>query len=126
MNPGYPQQQGYQQPQQGYAQAAPQAMDGGGAPPKKNPILMIAGILLGVFVFCNWLVGSFKIDGDGGRFLSHTGVASGTAGLGLLMLVGFQRLVEKDKDHPAGVGLGLVICLLLIAIVTMGNLLHLR
>src|SRR5437868_4790148 len=97
MNPGYQQQQ-QQMPQQGYqqpmAQPAPPA-GGGMAGLKKNPILLVAGILLGVFVLCNWLVGAFKIDGDGGRFLSHTGAAMGTAALGLLMLSAFHRLTEK-------------------------------
>ena len=126
MNPGYQQQQ--QMPQQGYqqpmAQAAPPA--GGVAGLKKNPILLVSGILLGLFVLCNWLVGAFKIDGDGGRFLSHTGTAMGTAALGLLMLTAFHRLTEKDKEYPANVGVGIVICVLLLAVVGLGSLLHLR
>ena len=125
MNPGY-QQQGM--PQQGYQQpmTQPTAPTPGVGGLKKNPVLLVAGILLGLFVLCNWLVGAFKIDGDGGRFLSHTGAAMGTAGLGILMLAAFHRLTEKDKDHPVGVGVGLVICMLLIATVGLGSLLHLR
>lgn len=123
--------QGYQQ---GYPQTAPvhtpmpaPAPPGGAAGMmKKNPLLLVAGGLLGVFVFCNWLVGAFKIDGDAGRFLSHTGTAMGTAGLGILMLAAFHRITEKDKDHPTGVGLGLVICMLLLAVVGLGTLLHIR
>jgi hypothetical protein len=127
MNPGYPQQQGY--PQQGYPQqpqapapSAPTTAPAGGGTPgggnalKGNPMLLVAAILFGVFILCGWLVGSFKIDGDGGRFLSHTGLATGIAGMGLLLLTAFQRLVEKDKEHPTHFGLGLVISILILVI----------
>lgn len=130
MNPGYPQQpqQGY--PQQGYPQQpqAPAPSAGGGATApagggtpggnalKGNPMLLVAAILFGVFILCGWLVGSFKIDGDGGRFLSHTGLATGIAGMGLLLLTAFHRLVEKDKEHPTHFGLGLVISILILVI----------
>ncbi len=125
MNPGYQQQpqQGY--PQQGYQQPvapAPSAPSGPtDSPIKKNPLLLVAAILFGVFILCGWLVGSFKIDGDGGRFLSHTGLATGIAGMGLLLLSAFHRLVEKDKEHPTGVGLGIVISVL-ITVVAAGSI----
>ncbi|MBK7402052.1 MAG: hypothetical protein IPJ34_38860 [Myxococcales bacterium] len=124
MNPGYQQQpqQGY--PQQGYQQPAAPAPAAPSGPTdnsiKKNPMLLVAAILFGVFILCGWLVGSFKIDGDGGRFLSHTGFATGISGMGLLLLSAFQRLVEKDKEHPTGVGLGIVISVL-ITVVAAGS-----
>ena len=129
MQPGYGQ-QGYpqQQPQQQYNTGAMPQATPPAASPANNAIktFLIPVILLGLFVFCGWLVGAFKIDGDAGRIISHTGMAAGTAGLGLLMLAGFHRITEKDKDHPTGVGLGLVICVLLLAIVGLGAVLQLK
>jgi hypothetical protein len=130
MNPGY--QQGQQGMPPGYQQQAAPAQyaapmgPSGGAVKKQPPILLIAGALLGVFVLTNWLVGAFKIDGDFGRFLSHTGAATGTAGLGVLMLAAFHRLNEKDKEHPPSWSLGLVVCVLAMTILGLGALLHLR
>ena len=131
MQPGYG-----QQPAQGYAQqAAPQQYNTGAmatatppTPPAAGAVktFLIPAVLLGLFVFCGWLVGAFKIDGDAGRIISHTGMATGTAGLGLLMLAGYHRMTEKDKENPVGVGLGLVICVLLLAMVGLGAVLQLR
>lgn len=136
MNPGYQGQQapGGFQPQAGggYGQGTtPMPMPGGGGgaptPAKKSPpLLFISAGLLALMVACNWLVGAFKIDGDGGRFFTHTAVASGTMGLGILMLVGFSRLSEKDKEHPATLGLGLVVCVLITAVISLAALLQFR
>jgi hypothetical protein len=130
MNPGYPNQPTAQQYQQQapYQQPVGPALGGGGgaAPAKKYPVLLVAAIGLGIFVLCNWVVGAFNLDGDFGRILAHTGGAGGTAGLGVLLLAGFWRLTEKDKDHPAGVGLGLVVCVLIIAAIGLASVLRFR
>jgi hypothetical protein len=129
MQPGYGQ-QGYaqQQPQQQYNTGAMPQATPPAAPAAANAIktFLIPVILLGLFVFCGWLVSAFKIDGDAGRIISHTGVAAGTAGMGLLMLAGFHRLTEKDKEHPTGVGLGLVVCFFILALVGLGAVLQFR
>jgi len=128
MNPGYQQQgmppQGYQQqaPQQQMAPSGPAA----GSALKRYPGLFLAGILLGIYVFCNWLIGAFKIDGDGARFLGHTGIATATAGLGILMLTAFHRMTEKDKEHPVGFGVALVVCVLVGLVMGLGALAHLK
>jgi hypothetical protein len=131
MQPGYG-----QQPAQGYAQQpVAQQYNTGGMPAATPPAqpatgavktFLIPAILLGLFVFCGWLVSAFKIDGDAGRIISHTGMATGTAGLGLLMLAGYHRLTEKDKDHPTTVGLGLVICILVLGMVGLGIAMQIR
>ncbi|MEO7093104.1 MAG: hypothetical protein ABI175_07635 [Polyangiales bacterium] len=129
MNPGY--QQGPQAPG-GYQQPAPQQQYSapmgptGGAVKKGPPLVLIAGALLGIFILTNWLIGAFKIDGDGARFLTHTGAAAGTAGLGIIMLLAFSRLTEKDKEHPGSWSLALIVCVLAIAIVASATLAHLR
>jgi len=128
MNQGYqqqPQQQQYaQQTYQAAPPTTPTAPAAGAA--KKSPMLLASAGLLVVFVLSNWLVGAFQITGDFGRFLRHTGIAMGTAGFGVLLIMGFERLTEKDKEHPTGVGLGLVICMLLIAIVGLSAATNLK
>ncbi len=135
MNPGYQGQQqtpaGFQSGAGGYpaAQAAPMPGSGGPSPTpakKSPPLLFIAAALLALMVGCNWLVGAFKIDGDGGRFFTHTAAASGTLGLGILMLMGFHRLSEKDKEHTPTLGLGLVICVLITGVISLAALLQFR
>ncbi|MFI5299930.1 MAG: hypothetical protein ACHREM_17725 [Polyangiales bacterium] len=88
---------------------------------KKNPVILVAGALLSVLIFCSWLVGSFNIDGDGGRFLRHTGGAAGATGLGLFLLTAFTRLTEKDKDHPVGFGMAFVVVMLLLGVIGLGG-----
>lgn len=133
MNPGYqgqPPAPPYPQQQASYQQPVAPVLGGGGgggaSSLKKQPILLAAGALLGLFVLCNWLVGAFNLDGDFGRIVAHTGAAGGTAGLGLLLLAGFHRLTEKDKEHPAGVGLGLVVCVLVLAAIGLASVLRFR
>jgi hypothetical protein len=132
MNPGYQQQPqgmppGYPPQQSSPGQyPAPTGPSGGAVAKKGPPFLLIAGGLLGGFILCNWLVGAFKIDGDFGRFLGHTGFAMGTGGLGVLLLVAFHRITEKDKETPASWAVGIIVCVLALAIVGLGSVLQLR
>jgi hypothetical protein len=118
---------GQQQP--GPMQGPPGPMQGPGGPMgpaqpswfKRNlGLIAVAGFFC-VQIFTSWVVGAFDIsDKDIVRFFHATGMAAATSGMALLLLTAFQRATDKDKEHPAGVGVSLLAIALVLALGIFG------